>query len=465
MPDKNNKRAKSGTTKLDLNVVGYSGLKQTQGIIEEEFHPRLKGQYGPKVYREMSDNSSAIGAIQFIVEALGRQVDYRVEPADSTKEAVAWAEFLESCLLDMSITLEDLISAIWSFWIYGWSYFEIIYKMRRGPSNNARMNSQFTDGKIGWRKFAFRSQDSLEKWEFDEEGGLRGMHQLVETTGKRAFIPIEKSILFRTKDIKGNPEGRSIYRNAVIDYYYLKRISEIEAIGIERDMTGLITMEVPLSMLATDASSEQKALRTQFEIMLSRLKRDEQEYALVPPELDSEGKPTGFKLKLLSTGGQRQININEVKLFYKINILQSVMAQFIQLGMSNVGSFALASSQTNLFSTALGSYLDVITTTFNRFAVNRLMDLNSVPYDLRPELVHGDIESPPLAEIGAYLTALAGSGQLPVDDKPLQRKLLEFAGLPLPQDETETPSMQKSRTGGLIPKYHDVKNGRVFKAV
>jgi len=271
-------------------------------------------------------------------------------------------------------------------------------------------------------------------WQTDPYAGARG-----DTSGRRygsAFIPIEKSLLFRIETTKNSPEGRSIFRNAVVDYGYLKRIQEIEAIGIERDMTGLLTMEVPLELLASTAGPAEVALRSTLEKMLSQLKRDEREFALVPPELDRKGNPTGYKLKLLSTGGRRQIDTNQTKDYYKISILQSVLAQFIQLGMSaTAGSFALASSTTNVFAVSLGAIMDVVASVFNRFAVPRLMELNSVPAELWPELTHGDIESPPLDEVGRYVTALAAAGQLPADDKGLQRKLLDIASLPQPVDE------------------------------
>ncbi len=426
---------KQQTPKIDLGTVGFSGLQQSYGSVDEEFLARLKGKYGTKTYREMADNSSTIGAVLYAIKALVRQVEWRAEPADESPASLDAAQFLEECLLDMSVTWEDTVSEMLSMLQYGWSYFEKVYKIRRGPDEkDASMKSKYTDGKIGWRKIAFRAQDTLERWEFDEDGGLSGMHQTDLSSGKTAYIPIEKAILFRTEVTKDNPEGRSILRNAVTDWFYLKRISNIEAIGIERDMTGLLTMEVPIEILATTAGADEQALRTQLENMLSQLKRDEREFAMIPAELDRDAKPTGYKLRLLSTGGNRQIDTNATKLYYKIGILQSMLAQFIQLGMSSVGSFALASSQTDLFATALGAILGIAASTFNRFGVNPLMKLNSIPPENWPELVAGDIETPALAEIAAYITALAGAGKLPEDDA-LDRRLLEIGGLPIPEDD------------------------------
>jgi hypothetical protein len=444
------------TDELDLGVLGYTGLKQQDGIISEEWHPKLRGAFGPKVYREMADNSSAIGAILWLIETLTKQVEWRVEAVSTEEPAVAAAQFLEECLYDMSHTFEDFLSEVISMFPYGWSYFETVYKIRKGgtSSDPPSIRSKYDDGRVGWRKFALRAQDTLDRWEFDsEDNGLRGMWQSDPSTGKRAFIPIEKSVLFRTSVYKNNPEGRSIFRNAVLDWFFLKRICEIEAVGIERDMTGLLVMEVPMKYLSTSATSDQRALRTQIETMLSQLKRDEREFALVPCEQDDQGKPTGFKLKLLSSGGSRQINTTLVKDYYKIGILQSVLAQFIQLGMNDVGSYALASSQTNTFSMSLGAFLDSIAATFNRFAVARLMEVNGFESEYWPEVVHGDIETPPLAEIGAYVQSLAASGQLP-DDEKIKRKLLEIGKLPQPETVEGAPSVpSEPKMGGLRKSF------------
>ena len=422
-------------SKDNFEILGYYGLKQWGGVVYEEFLRRLQGAYAVKVYREMSDNSSTIGAVRFLIKALVRQVDWRIEPANETDEAIEVASFVETCTEDMSHTFADFISEVLSFLDYGWAYFELVYKLRSGQSKDPSRKSKYDDGKIGWRKVCIRAQDTLEKWEFDGDGGINGMWQQTDM-GERAFIPIEKALLFRTEKYKNNPEGRSIYRNAVIDWYYLKRISEIEAIGIERDLTGLPVMEVPVELLSINATVEQKELRRQFEKMLAEVKRDERAFAMVPAEQDKEGNPTGYKFKLLSSGGQHQVDTDKTKNYYKTGMLQSTMAQFIQLGVNNVGSFALASSQTNLFSVALGAYLDVITETFNHHAISRLMYLNQIDSELWPKLVHGDVESPPLEEIGKYIVALAKAGKLPEDDA-LDRKLLEIANLPQPPLDEE----------------------------
>ncbi len=93
------------------------------------------------------------------------------------------------------------------------------------------------------------------------------------------------------------------------------------------------------------------------------------------------------------------------------------------------GSHSLASSKTTTQAMALGSFMDDIASVINRFLVPDLMQLNGVSEEFWPFMVHGDIETPPLDEIGNYLDKLTNAG-LAVTDEPTERKLREIGGLP-----------------------------------
>jgi hypothetical protein len=441
---------------VDFAILGATGLKQWSGQIDEELLPQLSGTKAAKVFREMSDNDAICGAILFAIQSLIGQVKWRVEPADESDEAARAAEFVESCVVDMSHTWEDFISEVLSMLVFGWSFFEIVYKIRHGASDDPKFASRYEDGMVGWRKLSIRSQESLDRWEFDADGGLRGFWQRPAPTYDLRFVPIEKALLFRTLSRLNNPEGRSIFRNGYRSWFYEKRIQEIEAVGIERDLTGYPVMEVPMSMLMKGATEDQKALLAYLSKMIVQVKRDEREGAIVPAETNDEGKPTGYKLKLLSTGGRRQIDTNAIVTRYEQRIAMSALAEFIMLGMQEVGSRSLASSKTEIFSLALGGWLDKIAGVLNMFAIPRLMEINGFASSVYPTFVHGDLETPDLAEVGAYVVNLANAG-IPVGAKA-RRKLLDYAELPedeeqsraTTEDEMAAPQSE-AQNGGAAP--------------
>jgi len=430
-------------TRMQLvTPIGTTGLKEQGGEIYEEFLRRLQGRNGIELYREMSENSPVIGAALAVIELLVRQVDWRIEPAkidgEETEETAAEAEFVEGALQDMSHTFEDFISEVLSMLVYGWSYFEIVYKIRRGETKDPKTRSKFADGAWGWRKFEIRSQETLDRWGFDDEGGIRGMMQLDQMRASNpVFIPIEKALLFRTKVTRGNPEGKSLLRPGVLTYHGVKRIEQFEGIGVERDLAGMPIMEVPPDLLVPNAGADATQLRGELEKFVTSVRMDERWGGLVPSETKPDGKPSGYKFKLLSSGGSRMINTNEIIKRKETRLLMLFLAQFLVMGMDKVGSLALSSNMTGLFATAIGAYMGTISSVFNRFAIRRLQALNGRPQELDPVLTHGDIEGPNLDELGKFLVALTTAG-VDVSDPAIRRKLLEGAGLPIDIEDPDT---------------------------
>jgi len=417
-------------TDENLIEIGTTGLRTNGGQIDQEWLAQLKGQRGVRAYAEMRDNDAVVGAILYAIESLIRQVEWTVRPANESDAAARAAEFLEECVGDMSSDWEAFISEVLSMLVFGFAPFEIVYKVRGGDSNEPFQRSAYDDGRIGWRKFAIRGQDTVARWEMDLDGGIRGLWQRTPPTYEETLIPIEKLLLFRTRSERNNPQGRSVLRNGYRSWYFLKRLQEIEAIGVERDLAGLPVLQVPPEIMTAKATPAQKALRSNLESMIQQIRRDEREGVIMPAELDREGKPTGFKLSLLSTGGSRSLNTDEIIRRYESRIAMSVLAEFILLGADAHGSFALAASKTALFATALRSTLESIASVLNRFAVPRLFALNpEFDRELLPSFDYGDIEDRPLDELGGFLQTMTGAGLI-TPDAVLEEHLRSAAGLP-----------------------------------
>jgi hypothetical protein len=107
-----------------------------------------------------------------------------------------------------------------------------------------------------------------------------------------------------------------------------------------------------------------------------------------------------------------------------------MLADFILLGHDAVGSKALASTKSSLFTTALNSFLANISAIVNRFAIPQMLQLNGVPLELAPTLTHGDAENVPIEALGAYIGQLAKAGMPLFPDADLEEALLESAKLP-----------------------------------
>lgn len=430
-----------GLMPSDYNMydeLGTSGLHRFGNIVYEEFLPALQGDKAVKVYREMSDNDPTVGSLLFAIDMLCREVSWHVEPADSDDESMKRSEFLSSVMDDMSHSWNDAISEALTMLPYGWSWLECVYKKRSGIQNDesGKPSSQFDDGKIGWRKFAGRSQDSLMGWVFDEGGSVQALMQSAAPDYKKRIVPIRKSMLFRTTITKNNPEGKSVLRSAYRPWYFKKRLEEIEAVGIERDLAGLPMAMVDPKIMRKDADADDKQLLAIIKQLVVNVRRDRQEGIIFPMVYDDTGKQL-YDFKLLSAGGQRQFDVGKTIQRYAEAIAMTVMADFIFLGHQAVGSFALADNKTMLFSQAIGAWLDVIQAVFNRYAVPRLFALNGMGDGKLPQIKHGDIETPDLAVLADFLVKLSSIGMKVFPDERLESYVREAASLPTKSEETK----------------------------
>lgn len=425
--------------KVDIAEVGNTGLNRYGAHIMEEFLPALRWPKAGKVYEEMSTNDPTIGAILFAAEQLIRRVDWNVEPGGDTSQDKEAADFLLECMHDMSMSWPDLISEILSMLPFGWSYHEIVYKYRKGSTGNSTTNSKYNDGRIGWRKIPIRSQLSMDSWEFDEQGGIMGMHQQLQTGGK-VFIPIEKALLFRAKIIRNNPEGRSVLRNAYRPWFFKKRIEEIEGIGIERDLAGLPVLIPPDGLdIWNPEDPEATRLRNMAIGLVTNIRRDQNEGVVLP---------FGWELKLLSTGSRRQFDTNAILNRYDQRIAITVLADMVLLGADKVGSFALAEVKKSLFGGALEAWADAIAEVFNRHAVRRLIDLNGFSnLTDYPKLVHGKIEGPTISELGSFIKEITGAG-FDITEEDVDNYLRKVAGLP---SRTPDSTIYEQKVKGAMP--------------
>lgn len=417
--------------------IGRTGQQRYGGVFYEEFLSELRGQRGIKAYREMSENDDIIGSILFAIKMLIRGVHWNVQPASADKIDIDCAEFVDSCLYDMEDSWTGTLSEILSFLVYGWSAHEIVYKRRMGRNRNAQLNSKYNDGRIGWKKFPIRAQDTLYQWEYGNRDDLIGMTQMPPPDFGMITIPIEKLLLFRTESRKGNPEGRSILRNAYRSWYFKKRFQEIEGVGIERDLAGLPVLVAPDGTDIWSDDPEIVRVRAIAETLVKNIRRDSMEGIVLP---------AGWDLKLLSTGGKRNFDTNATIDRYDTRMAMTVLADFVLLGHQNVGSFgsfALSDNKTEIFALAVGTFLDVICEEFNKKAIPQLVDLNVEQFANiadYPELTHGDIETQDLLKLGDFIQKMTGIGVLQ-PDSGLEDFVRQQAGLPERLGEYQAPSV------------------------
>lgn len=398
----------------NFSEIGRSGYKRFGWVINEEFLPSLRGLRGIRTYREMRDNDPIIGATLYAIEQVINKATWSIRAAGSSALDKEAANFLRSCMHDMDHTWSDFISEVLSFLTYGWAWLEILFKVRKGWSNNPDTRSKENDGMIGWCGIHRRMQSSLNQWIFDDDPSLGGvnpnatgrivaMEQMAPPDYKVRRIPYDKSLLFRVQIEGNNPEGRSILRNAYRPWFFKKNIEEIEAIGVERDLVGVPVITPPEGF---DIDAPQNAgTKAEVTKIIANLRRDEQEGICLP---------VGWTIVLLQIGSsRRQFDTDRIINRLDKRIAATMLAQFIMLGMDRVGSFALSRNQNDLFLVAVQALLKKISDTLNEVAIPQLFRYNQQFMALGnklPRLTPQKVTDPNLNDLSNYVSRLAGKG-------------------------------------------------------
>jgi hypothetical protein len=425
--------------KLGFTEFGTSGLKRFSGYIFEDFLNDLTGKNAQKTYKEMTYNDPVVSSLIFSIKMMARKTDWHVDPASDDERDLEAADFVMQCMEDMSRPWKEVITEILSMIQYGHAPMEITYKKRGGNDvDEPYKTSQYDDGYIGWQAISLRSQETILRWEFWENGEIKGLWQLAPPYYRLTYIPWEKFLLFRTDYSKNNPEGKSILRGAFRPWMFKKHLEEIEAIGAERGVSGIPIAWVPSNIAAPDqADSAAVAAQQAYRELVKNIRRDSQEGIVFPLMYNDKGDKM-FDLTLLTTQGSETGNIGTMIERKSREILQVCLAEFIMLGAGKAGSFALSQTKVDLFLQAIGSYLDSIEEVLNRNAIPRLFALNpQFKVDEFPKIRHGDIKDMDLNNMSNYISKLIGAGAIQPDDE-LSDYLRQAAGLPPAVEELDT---------------------------
>jgi hypothetical protein len=427
--------------------AGVPGLEHSYGYVREELHPRLRGTNAIKIYREMSENSAVLSGALYNINSYLRRVTWKTAPASKgNARAEREAEFVWECLNDMERSWSDVHNDINSMLIFGNALCETVYKYRRGPdSTSKRFRSRYNDGRVGWRIIDLRAQESIEKWDIAQDGEILGAWQMTEMG--QVYLPMSQCALFRTSTFKNNPEGRSILRGAYRSWHFSKRLEETEAVGAVRSLVNLPKVTLPVRFMSPNASAEEKAVRAQYEKMVSLLTQDRLSGLVLPAEKDENDKPTGYTFELVGATGS-QMPIDPIIRRYDARMLVTMAAEFLLLGTEKQGSFALGAEKSANFAQSLEYYVDLVQDQFNKVLIPRLMQANGVPPEFWPTLEHLPIDDVSVAALGQFLSMAEGFLTPNLD---MENSLRERINVPKIEPEEYEEAREAERAAALGP--------------
>ena len=121
----------------------------------------------------------------------------------------------------------------------------------------------------------------------------------------------------------------------------------------------------------------------------------------------------------------------EILEYYDQRMAMTLLAQFLLLGMGNVGSYALSQDQSDLFLMALEGWATMIAEVINRHAIPKLMMLNNWPLEESPKIVPTTLARQDLMKLSKWLETM---GMLGFNLGDLENPLRAMADLPLREE-------------------------------
>jgi hypothetical protein len=413
-----------------MQEFGTTGLRRAGGQIAEDLLVELRGINGVRRFPDMYDNDPIAGGMIFAITKILGRLPWEITADEGTDPNIV--AFVQSCFEDMDTPWSEILEDALSLCTYGWALMEMNLKIRGGENAPyAWQISKFSDGKLGWRSFAIRSQDTLVQWNYSPEGKLLSMTQLDPDGGGIHTIPIKKALLFRTTSFKNNPEGRSLLRAAYRPWFYKKRIEDFEGIGIERDLAGLPVAYLPPGYFSPQATVDQKATLRTMQTLVSDIRQDANGGVVMPIHFNEHGEKDVY-LELLTSTSRKTFDTNAIIVRKSNEMAQSILMDFVMLGNTGVGSFSLGEAKIDLWTMAVEAIAKSISDTFNKNAIGSLLKWNNMTVSNPPKLTFGEVSNVDLNELGNFLKNAAAAGAL-VPDAELLKYVRQVAHIPEPQ--------------------------------
>ncbi|MEK0326879.1 MAG: hypothetical protein QQN63_14370, partial [Nitrosopumilus sp.] len=140
----------------------------------------------------------------------------------------------------------------------------------------------------------------------------------------------------------------------------------------------------------------------------------------------------GWKISVIETPGKRVVDTDKTITRCSIQIMRATLTQFLTLGATRVGSFALADSMKTLWHLAVNGRLDTFTEEVNDQLVPKIFKLNEFSgMTGLPKIQHTD---PGVVEMKILTPFLRVAGELDLlaPDQAMLEHIADLADLPPP---------------------------------
>lgn len=427
-----------GQSSAPTQEIGSSGVNIVGGyIVSNERNAKLKGRTRYQTFSEILANVGIVGAGVRGFRNLITRSKWTVQPAVMENEAEQAeadevAAFVDDVLNDLDRPWSRVVARDAMFRFYGFAISEWVAKMRE-------------DGKIGFFDVAPRPQSTIERWDLDVHGRVKGCTQLNPRTNREVPLPRERIVYIVDDALSDSPEGMGLLRHLAEPHHRLNRYQELEAFGFEKDLKGIPIGRAPLSKLRNDpklkAEDVQKAVKPLRDFVKSAIKNPELGFVFDSAPYRGTGEnqaPTSvleWSLELLTGSPTSAPDVHNAieRITREIAIILGV--QHMLLGGDGSGSLALGRAFIDQFVILVDSALTELRQAYEHDLVDPLLTLNGIDAKFAPTLATEQVQHRDVEQLAGFLTDLATAGVVSQRGDPHVDEVFELVGLTAPEED------------------------------
>lgn len=334
-------------------------------------------------YREMKLDGIISGSVSFIKAVLSKgnvKIAYHPKSTDKEKKVI---DALNASLDNMEdYDKKRLVSNWLQILDYGCSLNELVYE-RKGGVFVFKTISPIHLTTVNKFEMQGGSLKRLKLEQAENDG-------LVVNVGKQPnTISGDKVLFFRLEPDADFPLGKSLFYGAYTAWKAKKILQEYEAIGVAKNLSGVLDVKVPSSYINkffSDPTSDEAIYVDNLLQQAENLHAGKGSYILS----SSDTTANGIRLFEITTvggngGNAQNYNVGQAIARYNNEIQLSLQSTVLSMGVEGAGSLALSSDMVNLLTLFIENIQQTISHEFKK-AVKLAFKLNGIETDNIPTL-------------------------------------------------------------------------------
>lgn len=415
-------RGRRNITETEVGNTGLN-LRGVRGKVEENISKLWKGKNKKDFISEMRLNDPYVNAWINAKNAIALKPDWVIQPRNpEDSKSKEYAELISNMLFnDMATTFNSFVLNSITMAEYGFAISEIVLKKRQGKTDNPMTTSLYNDGLFGVAKLSPRWQNSITKWDIDNNGNIENVYQRSDDFGTTDVkMPYKKILHFVMNGYNGNPEGESVLRGTFASYYNKKNIERIQRETFERGFTGILDIQVPPRYMSKKYNTpEGVEMMRAIDAFLRNVKQGKEAGIIRPASKD-------FNIELIQ--GKTGTGLDPDKMIdrYNTEIVMCLLSDSF-MGKNKVYQGASGEqTKTKIYKSFIGIILDEIKEQINKKLIPLLFNINNLDTEYMPYLDYGNLDDLDLQAVSWFIQSVAKNcGPLMTPTYELNNFLLE----------------------------------------